>query len=156
MNSVIIGDPVPDVEFQLLSGSIARPSDFRGQKLVIFFCDGREPSSCARKLREFADLAADFARNGTWIIGLVREAHRKPGHFMLWKPPIVPMAFDPRGVVSSAFGIGTGRGRFGHARAPQGHATFLIDRDGTVDRIWRNPEDPGHAREVLEAARELT
>jgi peroxiredoxin Q/BCP len=35
-------------------------------------------------------------------------------------------------------------------------ATFLIDRDGTVYRIWRKVKVPGHAEEVLEAAKELT
>lgn len=156
MTGVIIGAPAPDVEFRLLSGTIARPSDFRGQKLVIFFCDGREPSSCAQELREFADLAVDFARNGTWILGLVRERHGGPGEFMLPRPPIVPVALDPHGVVSAAFGLGPARGRIAQPRDPRDRATFLIDRDGTVDRIWRNPRDIGHALEVLEAARELT
>ena len=34
-------------------------------------------------------------------------------------------------------------------------ATFLIDRDGTVARIWRKVKVAGHAEEVLAAAREL-
>ena len=34
-------------------------------------------------------------------------------------------------------------------------ATFLINRDGTIDRIWRKVKVPGHAQEVLEASREL-
>jgi peroxiredoxin Q/BCP len=34
-------------------------------------------------------------------------------------------------------------------------ATFLVDRDGVIHRVWRNVKVPGHAQEVLEAAREL-
>ena len=34
-------------------------------------------------------------------------------------------------------------------------ATFLVDRDGIVERVWRKVKVPGHAEEVLEAAREL-
>ena len=34
-------------------------------------------------------------------------------------------------------------------------ATFLVDRDGVVKRVWRNVKVPGHAEEVLKAAREL-
>ena len=33
-------------------------------------------------------------------------------------------------------------------------ATFLINRDGTIARIWRKVKVPGHAQEVLEAAKE--
>ena len=34
-------------------------------------------------------------------------------------------------------------------------ATFLIDRDGTIARVWRKVKVAGHAEEVLAAAREL-
>ena len=34
-------------------------------------------------------------------------------------------------------------------------ATFLVDQDGLIQRIWRNVKVPGHAEEVLEAARNL-
>ena len=34
-------------------------------------------------------------------------------------------------------------------------ATFLIGVDGKVARIWRKVKVPGHAAEVLEAARAL-
>jgi peroxiredoxin Q/BCP len=34
-------------------------------------------------------------------------------------------------------------------------ATFLIDRNGRIDRIWRKVKVPGHAEEVLAAAAEL-
>jgi peroxiredoxin Q/BCP len=34
-------------------------------------------------------------------------------------------------------------------------ATFLIDRDGTIARIWRKVKVAGHAEAVLAAAREL-
>jgi peroxiredoxin Q/BCP len=35
-------------------------------------------------------------------------------------------------------------------------ATFLVDRDGVVKRVWRKVSVPGHAEEVLRAAQELT
>jgi peroxiredoxin Q/BCP len=34
-------------------------------------------------------------------------------------------------------------------------ATFLIGTDGVVQRVWRNVKVPGHAEEVLQAARDL-
>jgi peroxiredoxin Q/BCP len=34
-------------------------------------------------------------------------------------------------------------------------ATFLIDQDGVIQRIWRNVKVPGHAEEVLAAAQGL-
>jgi peroxiredoxin Q/BCP len=34
-------------------------------------------------------------------------------------------------------------------------ATFLIDNGGRIARIWRKVKVPGHAQEVLAAARAL-
>jgi peroxiredoxin Q/BCP len=34
-------------------------------------------------------------------------------------------------------------------------ATFLIDADGRIAKIWRKVKVPGHAEAVLEAARAL-
>lgn len=139
----MVGDRVPDVLFELLSGAVANPTDFRGQKLVLFFCDGADPVACSRRLREFADLAAEFAQTGTWIVGLVGG----PDHRALPQQlPRISVALDQQGEVARAFGLDE---RSGETK----NATFLIDRDGTVDRRWPQPAD---ARDVLEAARELT
>ena len=35
-------------------------------------------------------------------------------------------------------------------------STFLIDTKGNLARVWRGVKVPGHAQEVLEAARTLT
>ena len=35
-------------------------------------------------------------------------------------------------------------------------ATFLIDADGTVARVWRKVKVPGHVDAVLEAVRALS
>jgi peroxiredoxin Q/BCP len=34
-------------------------------------------------------------------------------------------------------------------------STFLIDADGVVQRSWRAVKVPGHAEDVLQAARDL-
>ena len=34
-------------------------------------------------------------------------------------------------------------------------STFLIDKTGTVARVWRKVKVPGHAAEVMEAAKAL-
>jgi peroxiredoxin Q/BCP len=35
-------------------------------------------------------------------------------------------------------------------------ATFLIDKDGRIVRVWRKVKVPGHAEEVLAAAKALS
>jgi peroxiredoxin Q/BCP len=155
VTNIAAGGRVPDVEFRLLSGKTVNPANFKGQKLVIFFCDGSDPLPCSRRLHSFADLATEFEHCGTWIIGLVSNPGR-PGSLPDSDPPIVALALDPDDVVGAAFGLRPGDEEDGKSRVGRELTTFLIDRDGTVDRIWRNSSEEDQASEVLEAARKLT
>ena len=67
----------------------------------------------------------------------------------------VPLATDSDGSVCEAFGTWTEKSMYGRKYMGIERATFLVDRDGVVKRVWRKVKVPGHAEEVLEAAREL-
>ena len=59
------------------------------------------------------------------------------------------------GSVCEAFGTWVEKSLYGRKYMGIERATFLIDRDGTLARVWRKVKVPGHADEVLAAAREL-
>ena len=67
----------------------------------------------------------------------------------------VKLATDTDGSVCEAFGTWGEKSLYGRKYMGIDRATFLIDRDGTVARVWRKVKVPGHAEEVLAAAREL-
>jgi peroxiredoxin Q/BCP len=57
--------------------------------------------------------------------------------------------------VCEAFGTWGQKSLYGRKYMGIDRATFLIDRDGVVKRVWRKVKVAGHAEEVLEAARAL-
>ena len=65
------------------------------------------------------------------------------------------MLTDADGAVCEAFGTWTEKSMYGRKYMGIERATFLIDRDGLVHRVWRKVKVPGHAAAVLEAARVL-
>ena len=54
-----------------------------------------------------------------------------------------------------AFGTWVEKSLYGRTYMGIERATFLVARDGVIARIWRKVKVPGHAEEVLAAAREL-
>ena len=135
------GDPVPDVTLEGLEGQPVRPADFKGQKLVLYFYPKDDTSGCTREAQDFTALAEEFESAGTWILGVSKDDAKKHAKFIAKYDLKVPLATDPDGSVCEAFGID--------------RATFLVDRDGVIKRIWRKVKVPDHAEEVLAAAREL-
>jgi peroxiredoxin Q/BCP len=149
------GDPVPDVKMEGMEGKPVSPTDFSGQKLVLYFYPKDDTSGCTKEAQEFSDLAEGFAASGTWVLGVSKDSAAKHQKFAAKYGLKVPLATDGDGSACEAFGVWTEKSMYGRKYMGIERATFLVDRDGVVKRVWRKVSVPGHAQEVLRAAQEL-
>jgi peroxiredoxin Q/BCP len=149
------GDPAPDVTLTGMDGEKVSPADFRGQKLVLYFYPKDDTSGCTREAQDFTTLASEFEKTGTWILGLSKDSEKSHKKFADKYDLKVKLASDLDGSACEAFGTWVEKSMYGRKYMGIERATFLIDRDGTVARIWRKVKVPGHAEEVLAAARDL-
>ena len=149
------GEPVPDVKLEGLEGQPVSPADFKGQKLVLYFYPKDDTSGCTAEAQAFTALAEDFAQAGTWLLGVSKDDAKKHRKFIDKYDLKVPLATDADGSACEAFGTWVEKSMYGRKYMGIERATFLIDRDGVVKRVWRKVKVPGHAEEVLAAAREL-
>jgi peroxiredoxin Q/BCP len=149
------GDPVPDVGLVNLEGKAVRTSDFSGQKIVFYFYPKDDTSGCTAEAQAFTALAEEFEKAGTWVLGISKDDPKKHGKFIEKYDLKVSLATDPDGSVCEAFGVWVEKSMYGRKYMGLERATFLVDRDGRIHRIWRKVKVPGHAEEVLAAAREL-
>jgi peroxiredoxin Q/BCP len=149
------GDLVPDVKLVAMDGRTISPLDFKGNKLVLYFYPKDDTSGCTREAQDFSALAADFEKAGTWLLGVSKDDSASHGKFTEKYELKVPLASDPDGSVCEAFGVWVEKSMYGRKYLGIERATFLVDRTGVVNRVWRKVKVPGHAEEVLEAAREL-
>jgi peroxiredoxin Q/BCP len=149
------GDRVPDVHLEGMNGEQVSPADFRGNKLVLYFYPKDDTSGCTREAQDFTALAEEFEKEGTWVLGVSKDSPASHAKFSGKYGLKVPLASDVDGSVCEAFGIWVEKSLYGRKYMGIDRATFLINRDGRVARVWRKVKVPGHAEEVLEAAREL-
>jgi peroxiredoxin Q/BCP len=149
------GDKVPDVTMEGPAGKPVSAADFGGNKLVLYFYPKDDTSGCTTEAQAFTSLAEEFERAGTWILGVSKDSGKSHSKFTEKYGLKVPLATDPDGSVCEAFGTWIEKSMYGRKYMGIDRATFLIDRDGVVARIWRKVKVTGHADEVLAAAREL-
>ncbi|MEO7634833.1 MAG: peroxiredoxin [Sphingomicrobium sp.] len=124
-----------------------------GAPLVLYFYPKDDTSGCTREAQDFTALAADYAKAGVKIIGVSRDSMAKHEKFIGKYDLSVPLAADEDGRISDAFGTWVQKSMYGRKYMGMERATFLIGADGQVLRAWRKVKVPGHAEEVLEAAR---
>jgi peroxiredoxin Q/BCP len=155
MKVVNEGDPVPDVKLISAEGKEISPTDFSAQKLVLYFYPKDDTSGCTAEAQAFSALADEFEKANAWVIGVSKDDARKHARFTEKYDLKVALATDADGSVCEAFGTWVEKSMYGRKYMGIDRATFLIDRDGVVKKVWRKVTVPGHAQEVLEAARAL-
>ena len=148
------GDKVPALKTRLSDGTDLDLSS-PGGPLVLYFYPKDDTSGCTREAQDFTALAADFARAGARVVGLSRDPMKKHHKFIEKYGLKVPLASDEDGAISDAFGTWVEKSMYGRKYMGMERSTFLIGADGRVRKAWRKVKVPGHAEDVLKAAKSL-
>ena len=147
------GDRAPDLEVTTSDGrtvNLASP----GRPLALYFYPKDDTSGCTREAQDFTTLAGEFAQAGAAVVGVSRDPMAKHEKFIGKYDLKVPLASDEDGRISDAFGTWVQKSMYGRKYMGMERSTFLIGADGRVLKAWRKVKVPGHAQEVLDAARE--
>jgi peroxiredoxin Q/BCP len=128
-------------------------ADFRGRKLVLFFYPKASTPGCTREAQAFSALARDFAAAGTAILGVSADPVKAQEKFRSKFDLAVPLASDETHKMLEAYGVWGKKSMYGRTFQGVFRVTFLIDARGRIVRIWRGVKVPGHAEEVLAAAK---
>jgi peroxiredoxin Q/BCP len=148
------GDKAPAIKADASDGStidLASP----GQPLALYFYPKDDTSGCTREAQDFTALAGEFNKTGVKVVGLSRDAMKAHEKFIGKYDLAVPLISDSDGQISDAFGTWVEKSMYGRKYMGMERATYLIDADGLVLKVWRKVKVPNHAQEVLKAAREL-
>ncbi len=148
------GDSAPTARFATAEGE-ASAADYAGRKLIVYFYPKDDTSGCTREAQDFTDLADDFAKAGAVVVGISKDSLASHAKFQTKYGLKVALGSDAEGAVCEAFGTWVEKSMYGKKYMGIERATFLIGSDGKVARIWRKVKVPGHAAEVLEAAKAL-
>jgi peroxiredoxin Q/BCP len=146
------GDRAPDMDVETSDGrtiNLSKP----GRPLVLYFYPKDDTSGCTREAQDFTTLAADFQKAGVTVVGVSRDPMKKHEKFIAKYDLAVPLASDEDGSISDAFGTWVEKSMYGRKYMGMERSTFLIGADGRVLKAWRKVKVPGHAEEVLAAAR---
>ncbi len=149
------GTPCPDFDMPLDSGERVSLETLRGRPFVLYFYPKDDTSGCTREAIAFSGLRDAFEELGVRVIGISRDSLEKHRRFREKHGLRVDLASDETGAVTEAFGVWVEKSMYGRKYMGIERATFLVDDRGRIHRVWRKVKVPGHAEEVLAAAREL-
>jgi peroxiredoxin Q/BCP len=129
--------------------------DFKGRKLVLYFYPKADTPGCTKQAIAFSSARAAFAKAGTEILGVSADSVQAQDKFKSKHRLTIALGSDVTKEMLQAYGAWGEKSMYGRKYMGVIRKTFLIDGEGRIARIWPKVSVPGHAEEVLDAARAL-
>lgn len=153
--AAIEGQPAPALDLPADNGGQVSLAALRSKPAVVYFYPKDDTTGCTREALDFTALAADFAALGVPVIGVSKDTVKKHDRFKAKHDLNLILASDEDGAACEAWGVWVQKKLYGREYMGIERASFLIDAEGKVARVWRNVKVAGHAQAVLDAARAL-
>jgi peroxiredoxin Q/BCP len=145
------GDNAPDFSTTDADGNPVKLSDFRGQKVVLYFYPKDNTPGCTKEACSFRDSFSEFKKRGIKVLGVSLDSESAHKKFVAkYDLPFTLLADTDRSV-SEAYGVYGQKQFMGRKFMGINRTTFLIDEDGKIRKIFTKVKVNEHADEVLVA-----
>ncbi|MDH5797654.1 MAG: thioredoxin-dependent thiol peroxidase [Paracoccaceae bacterium] len=149
------GQIAPDFTLPRDGGEEISLSSFKGQNVVLYFYPKDNTPGCTTEALDFTALGAEFKAANTVVLGISKDTVAKHEKFRDKYSLGVILLSDSDGNACENYGVWGEKSMYGKIFQGITRATFLIDADGKVAKVWPKVKVTGHAEEVLDAVKAL-
>ena len=130
------------------NGNNVSLSDFRGQKVVLYFYPKDNTPGCTREACSIRDNMPDFSRLNVKIFGVSRdsgESHRK---FIEKQNLNFTLLSDPEHKVMEEYGAWGEKTLYGRKSMGVIRSTFVINEDGVIEKVYKKVNTATHGEDL--------
>lgn len=155
MTDLQIGMPAPDFTLPTDDGSDMTLSDFKGQKIILYFYPKDDTPGCTTESCAFNENLEAFKTLGTQVIGVSKCSVKKHAKFKEKYGFNFPLVSDENNDTCERYGTWVEKSMYGRKYMGIDRSTFLIDEAGNIAHIWRKVKVTGHVDEVRKTLEDL-
>lgn len=153
--SSLTGAEAPSFTLPDAVGKSKNLADYAGQKVVLFFYPKDNTEGCTIESMAFSSLLDDFAAADTAVFGISPDDVDSHLRFTQKFDLKVPLLADPDHAAIGPYRVWGPKKTFGREYDGLIRTSFLIDRNGKIEQVWKVARVKGHAEDVLIAAQKL-
>ena len=143
------GDPAPDFTLSDADGNPVSLSDFKGQKVVLYFYPKDNTPGCTKEACGFRDARDDYMEANAVVIGVSPDSEKSHQRFReKYDLPFLLLA-DPERQAIEGYDVWKEKNMYGKKYMGVERSTFIIDEDGILLEILRKVKVDGHVQSVL-------
>lgn len=151
----VLNKKVPAFKCQSTPEQSVKLSDFKGQRVVLYFYPKDNTPGCTTEAQDFQTLLTKFKRANTIVLGVSRDSlsmHQKFKDKFNLKFDLIS---DPDEELCKLFDVIKMKNMYGKKVRGIERSTFLIDEKGVLRQEWRKVKVKQHVDEVLAAVKAL-
>src|SRR5258706_8930267 len=149
------GLPAPDFELPDQDGEPVSLSGLRGRRVVLYFYPKADTPGCTTQACGIRDHRADYERAGAKVLGVSPDPVTAVQKFADKYTLDFELLADEDHAVADLYGVWGEKKMFGKTYMGVQRATFVIDPEGTVAKVFPKVSPKTHDDLVLESLGEL-
>ena len=149
MNTLKIGDKVPNFTVTDQDGNTITMQDYQDKKVIVFFYPAASTPGCTAEACNLRDHYKELQDKGFEIIGVSADTEKKQSNFRNKYDFPFPLLADTNKQVIEAFGVWGLKKFMGREYDGIHRKTFLVDK-GVVTYVIDKVKTKTHALQILE------
>lgn len=148
MNTLQVGDKVPEFSSKDQDGNTINLSDYSGKKLIVFFYPRANTPTCTIEACNIRDHYKELSDAGYEILGVSEDSQKKQTNFRNKFDFQYPLLADEDHSVINAFGVWGPKKFMGRVFDGIHRMTFVIN-DGVVEKVIDKVKAKEHSSQIL-------
>ena len=147
--TIEIGQMAPLFSLTSDEGAEISLSELKGKYVVLYFYPKDDTPGCTIEAQDFAKKSKEFKKLDCVILGVSRDDLASHCKFVAKYKLNFNLLVDENSDLCEQYGVLKEKSMFGKKSIGIDRSTFLIDKMGKVQRIWRSVKVNGHVDEIL-------
>ncbi|MEY5040797.1 MAG: hypothetical protein RLZZ414_325 [Bacteroidota bacterium] len=145
-----VGDKIPNFEVKDQFEKLFRLTDFKGNKLIIYFYPKDDTPGCTAQACSLRDGYQDLLAKGFKIVGVSADSPKKHQSFITKYDLPFPLISDENLVLIKAFGVWGLKKFMGKEYEGINRTTFVIDENGVIEHVISKVKTKEHTQQIID------
>ena len=142
------GDPAPDFSLPSDTGETVTLSDFRGQRVIVYFYPAAMTPGCTKQACDFSDSLDRLKAEGYTVVGISPDTPEKLAGFREKEGLGIILLSDPDKKVLTSWGAFGEKKLYGKLIHGVIRSTFVVDPEGVLEYAAYNVKATGHVAKL--------
>ena len=123
-------------------------NDYKGQRVILYFYPKDNTSGCTQEACDFRDNINRLTSKAV-VIGVSPDKIKSHIKFKQDHELNFTLISDPEHILAEQYGVWKEKSMYGKKYMGIERSTFILDKDGNIEKEWRKVKVKGHVDEVL-------